>query len=248
MLLAGKTALVTGAANRIGAEIARTLHQNGANLIIHYRNSSAAAHALERDLNAERNDSAICYQADLSDIEALDLLAQKSTQAFDSLDFLINNASCFYPTRLGEINQRDWQDLIGSNFKAPLFLSQACYPSLREANGAIVNMLDIYASSPLKNYSLYCCTKAASQMLVKSLALEMAPQVRVNGIAPGAILWPETSDANAVEKQQALLRKIPLNRTGSTESITQTVMFLLGHDYITGEVIRVDGGRLLHSA
>ena len=159
----------------------------------------------------------------------------------------VDNASSFYPTRLGEISETDWQDLIGSNLKAPLFLSQACYPSLREARGAVVNMLDIYASLPLKNHSLYCCAKAANQMLVKSLALEMAPQVRVNGIAPGAILWPESSDASEPEKQQELLRKIPLRRTGSPDSIAQTVLFLLGHDYITGEVIRVDGGRLLSS-
>jgi pteridine reductase len=247
MLLAGKSALVTGAANRIGAQIARTLHQNGANLIIHYRDSLAGAQALEQELNAERTDSAICYQADLSDIDAIESLAQKAVQAFDRLDILVNNASSFYPTRLGEISERDWQDLIGSNFKAPLFLSQACYPSLRETDGAIVNMLDIYASSPLKNHSLYCCAKAANQMLVKSLALEMAPQVRVNGIAPGAILWPESSDASDPEKQQELLRKIPLQRTGSPDDISQTVLFLLCHDYITGEVIRVDGGRLLSS-
>jgi pteridine reductase len=247
MLLAGKSALVTGAANRIGAQIARTLHQNGANLIIHYRDSLAGAQALEQELNAERTDSAICYQADLSDIDAIESLAQKAVQAFDRLDILVNNASSFYPTRLGEISERDWQDLIGSNFKAPLFLSQACYPSLRETDGAIVNMLDIYASSPLKNHSLYCCAKAANQMLVKSLALEMAPQVRVNGIAPGAILWPESSDASDPEKQQELLRKIPLQRTGSPDDISQTVLFLLCHDYITGEVIRVDGGRLLGS-
>jgi pteridine reductase len=247
MLLAGKSALVTGAANRIGAQIARTLHQNGANLIIHYRNSLTGAQALEQELNAERTGSAVCYQADLSDIEAIESLAQKAAQAFDRLDILVNNASSFYPTRLGEISERDWQELIGSNLKAPLFLSQACYPNLRETDGAIVNMLDIYASLPLKNHSLYCCAKAANQMLVKSLALEMAPQVRVNGIAPGAILWPESSDASDPEKQQELLRKIPLQRTGSPDAIAQTVLFLLGHDYITGEVIRVDGGRLLSS-
>ncbi len=247
MLLAGKSALVTGAANRIGAQIARTLHQNGANLIIHYRTSSTGALALERDLNAERPGSAVCYQADLSTVDAIESLVKKATQAFDQLDFLINNASSFYPTRVGEISEHDWQNLIGSNFKAPLFLSQACYPSLRETNGVIVNMLDIYASSPLRNYSLYCCAKAANQMLVKSLALEMAPQVRVNGIAPGAILWPENSGASESEKQQELLRKIPLQRIGNPDAIAQTVLFLLCHDYITGEVIRVDGGRLLGS-
>ncbi len=247
MLLAGKSALVTGAANRIGAQIARTLHQNGANLIIHYRSSNAAAQTLEQDFNTLRPGSAVCHQADLCDIGAIETLAQKATQALGRLDILINNASSFYPTRLGEIGEREWQDLIGSNLKAPLFLSQACYPALRESSGAIVNMLDIYASSPLKNHSLYCCAKAASQMLVKSLALEMAPEVRVNGIAPGAILWPESSDASEPKMQQELLKKIPLQRTGSPDSIAQTVLFLLCQDYITGEVIRVDGGRLLAS-
>ena len=247
MLLAGKSALVTGAANRIGAEIARTLHQNGANLIIHYHHSSAKAQALEKELNANRPDSASSCQADLSDIEAIESLAQNAVQIFDGLDFLINNASSFYPTPLGEISEDDWEDLVGSNMKAPLFLSQACYPSLRGNCGTIVNMLDIYASKPLKNHCLYSCAKAANQMLVKSLALEMAPQVRVNGIAPGAILWPENSDASEPEMQQELLSKIPLQRTGNPDSIAQTVLFLLGHDYITGEVIRVDGGRLLSS-
>ena len=157
----------------------------------------------------------------------------------------INNASSFYPTPLGEITGDDWDNLIGSNFRAPLFLSQACYPYLRAANGAIINMLDIYARLPLKNHSLYCAAKAANAMLVKSLALEMAPKVRVNGIAPGAILWPENSAASQAQQQKAILAKIPLQRCGSPESIVQAVLFLLTNEYITGEVIRIDGGRLL---
>ena len=245
MLLEGKSALVTGAANRLGAQIARTLHQNGANLIIHYRGSADNAEALKQHLNDLRAESASCLQADLNDLEAIKNLAHDAAQFYHGLDILINNASSFYPTAIGKIREKDWDDLIGSNFKAPLFLSQACYPHLRKASGVIINMLDIYASSPLKNHSLYCSAKAANQMLVKSLALEMAPEVRVNGIAPGAILWPEHSSAEPPDYQKKLLKKIPLQKTGSPESIAQTAMFLLENDYITGEVIKVDGGRLL---
>ncbi|MFT5226634.1 MAG: pteridine reductase, partial [Polaribacter sp.] len=203
-LLAGKTALVTGAANRIGAQITRTLHQNGANLIIHHRDTGGAdakdnvshtssinAQALEAELNSLRPGSSIRYQAELSDISAIEALAQKASLAFGQLDILINNASSFYATPLGTITEQHWTDLLGSNLKAPLFLSQACYPALKKSNGCIINLLDIYATSPLKNHSLYCSAKAANQMLVKSLALDMAPEVRINGIAPGAILWPE---------------------------------------------------------
>jgi pteridine reductase len=245
MLLDGKTALITGAANRLGAQIARTLHQNGANLIIHYRESATNAKSLEQQLNSLRAGSACCLQADLNDLEAITNLSRIAAQTYAGIDILINNASSFYPTPINEITENDWDDLIGTNLRAPLFLSRACYPYLRKATGVIINMLDIYASSPLKNHSLYCCAKAGNQMLVKSLALEMAPEVRVNGIAPGAILWPEKNDAALVKKQQAILKQVPLGRTGSPESITQTVMFLLNNDYITGEVIRVDGGRLL---
>ena len=245
MLLAGKTALVTGAANRIGAQIARTLHQNGANLIIHYRKSREAAESLEQQLNSLRPKSALAQQADLSKLDGITALAVGAIGAFDSLDILINNASSFYATPIGEIGERDWEDIIGSNLKAPLFLSQACAPALSESKGVIVNMLDIYASLPLNKHSLYCSAKAASQMLVKSLALELAPRVRVNGIAPGAILWPESGNASQLPQQQTILREIPLRTAGEVESITQTVMFLVTNTYTTGEVIRVDGGRLL---
>lgn len=243
-LLTGKTALVTGAAHRIGAQIARTLHQNGANLIIHHRHSSGAAQNLETELNSLRHDSAIGYQAELSDMTAIESLAQQSTQAFGRLDILINNASSFYPTALGTITEQNWDELTGSNLKAPLFLSQACYPALKKSNGCIINLLDIYATLPLRNFSLYSSAKAASQMLVKSLALEMAPHVRVNGIAPGAILWPE-NNVSTEQQQQAMLDKVPLQRTGNPHNISQTVLFLINNDYITGEVITVDGGRLL---
>lgn len=245
MLLEGKTALITGAANRLGAQIARTLHQNGANLIIHYRESAASAGTLTQQLNRLRTDSASQLQADLDDLEAINRLALEAAQLYQGLDILINNASSFYPTPISKITEKDWTMLTSSNFKAPLFLSQACYPYLRAAAGVIINMLDIYASLPLKNHSLYCAAKAANQMLVKSLALEMAPEVRVNGIAPGAILWPENSDAKQPDYQQAILDKIPLQRIGDPEAIAQAVIFLLRNNYVTGEVIRVDGGRSL---
>ena len=252
-LLAGKTALVTGAANRIGAQIARTLHQNGANLIIHHRHSSGNksqesshnAQALEAELNSHRPGSSVRYQAELSDTTDIESLAQNSIQAFGQLDILVNNASSFYPTPLGLITEQHWTELLGSNLKAPLFLSQACYPALKESNGCIINLLDIYATSPLKNHSLYCCAKAANQMLVKSLASDMAPEVRINGIAPGAILWPEV-DQNDLE-QQSILDKIPLQKKGNLDNITQAVLFLINNDYITGEVITIDGGRLLNN-
>jgi len=247
MLLAGKTALITGAANRIGAQIARTLHENGANLIIHYRNSVDAAQALAQKLNTDRTESVETLQADLGDLDSLPGLAKSATKAFDRLDILINNASSFYPTPIGQITLQQWQDLMNSNCQAPLFLSQACYPDLKLNQGVIINMLDIYASLPMKNHSLYCCAKAANQMLVKSLALELAPEVRVNGIAPGAILWPKQGDSDEVESQQVILKQIPLQRTGDPESIAKAVMFLIDNEYITGEIIRVDGGRLLQN-
>jgi pteridine reductase len=245
-LLAGKTALVTGAANRIGAQIARTLHQNGANLIIHHRpstqnvignashTSSLNAEALETEFNSLRPGSSIRYQAELLNIIDIESLAQKSSQTFGQLDILVNNASRFYSTPLGSITEHNWTDLLSSNLKAPLFLSQACYPALVKTKGCIINLLDIYATSPLKNHSLYCSAKAANQMLVKSLALD---------IAPGAIIWPASNQSS--DEQQAILNKIPLQKIGTLENITQTVLFLINNDYITGEVITVDGGRLL---
>jgi len=244
MSLSEKSALVTGAANRLGAQIARTLHQNGANLIIHYRDSATAAHALAQELNQARADSAVTIAADLASNSDIDRLAEQACASFGGLQLLVNNASSYYPTRFGEINQHDWDDLIASNYKAPLFLAQACYPALKQARGCIVNLIDIYASRPLAGHSVYCSAKAANQMLVKSLALELAPEVRVNGIAPGAILWPEKADYDDAQRQ-AQLDEIPLKRLGGPQVVADTVLFLAANDYITGEVIRVDGGRLL---
>ena len=243
MLLAAKSALVTGAANRLGAQIARTLHQNGANLIIHYRQSEVAANELVSELNTQRDDSAIAIKADLGKTNELEDLARKSAATFGRLDILINNASSFYPTPFGQIDVSDWDDLLASNYRAPLFLAQACLPALKDSKGCIVNLIDIYAEKPLKQHSVYCSAKAANQMLVKSLALELAPDIRVNGIAPGAILWPDNDEP---QNQEAILEQIPLARSGTPEAIADTVMFLTTNDYVTGEIIRVDGGRMLN--
>ena len=242
MLLTAKSALVTGAAHRLGAQIARTLHQNGANLIIHYRRSEQAAQTLAAELNRQREDSAIALGADLAEPAQLEELARRACEAYARLDILVNNASSFYPTPFGEIDQRVWDDLLASNYRAPLFLSQACLPALRQARGCIVNLTDIYAEIPLNRHSVYCSAKAANQMLVRSLALELAPEIRVNGIAPGAILWPEQETA---QNHDAILKQIPLARCGTPRVIADTVLFLVTNDYVTGEIVRVDGGRQL---
>lgn len=245
MKLTGKTALITGAARRIGAQSAQTLHENGANIIIHYGNSASAANALVETLNKNRQNSAVTCQADLLKIADINKLADFACHAFDSLDILINNASTFYPTPLGSINESNWDDLMGTNIKAPLFLSQACYPSLKQSKGTILNMADIHARSPLKDYIAYSCAKAANVMLTRSLAQEMGPHVRVNAIAPGAILWPEDKNAMDYQARQKIIDKIPLKKAGNPVDITQTILFLVTSEYVNGQVIAVDGGRQL---
>ena len=242
--LAHKTALITGAAQRLGAQSARTLHQNGANIIIHYGQSQSKAEQLAAELNELRENSAITLQADLNDLTAIETLAQNASTHFGTLDILINNASSFYPTEFGNITASQWNDLMGSNVQAPLFLSQACYPALRQSNGCIINMIDIHARSPLKNHTAYSCAKAAAAMLTRSLALELAPEVRVNGVAPGAILWPQDQDMESSD-QQKILDQIPLQRTGQPEDIAETILFLITNHYINGQIINVDGGRQL---
>ena len=244
MLLSEQSVLITGAANRLGAQIARTLHQNGANLIIHYRASKDAALALADELNQARPDSAQVIAADLAVDADVERLAQQACNAFGELHILVNNASSFFPTRFGDIDQHNWNDLVTSNYKAPLFLAQGCYPALKRSRGCIINMVDIYALRPLAEHSVYCSAKAANQMLVKSLALELAPEVRVNGIAPGAILWPQPGEPSDAQLQ-ALRENVPLQRLGGAQVIADTALFLASNDYITGEIIRVDGGRML---
>jgi len=240
--LNGKVVLVTGAARRIGAVIATTLHQDGANVAVHYRDSSTDADVLVDRLNGERPDSAAKFQADLNDTEALPSLVDSVVSWHGALDILVNNASSFYPTPPGEITEAHWDDLIGSNLKAPLFLSQAALPALREAKGVIINLIDVHAQRPLRNHTVYGSAKAGLAMLTRSLAKDLAPDVRVNGVSPGAILWPENG-MNDVTKD-TILEQIPLRRPGEPEDIAGCVLYLVRDaTYITGQIIAVDGGR-----
>ena len=246
--LKGKVALVTGSARRIGAVIVRKLHDAGATVIVHYRNSSEDAEKLCTELNKNRPDSCFLQQAELSNINALENMIDSIIKQTGKLDILVNNASSFFPTPLGEITEEHWDNLIGSNLKGPLFLSQAAATELIKNKGCIVNMIDVHAFRPLKTYPVYSAAKAGLLMLTQSLARELGPDVRVNGIAPGAILWPEADDANNIAAEHlTLIDKTCLKRKGSPEDIAKAVLFLIRDaDYITGHVIPVDGGRLLN--
>ena len=240
--LDGRTALVTGAARRIGAAIAQALHAAGARVAIHYRASAEEARALERQLLAARPGSAASFRADLTRGEELDALVASVVSWSGRLDIVVNNASSFYPTPLGQVTEKDWDDLTGTNLKAPLFLAQAAWPQLRAHRGSIVNIVDVHARRPLRDHPVYGSAKAGLAMLTRSLAKDMAPEVRVNGVAPGAILWPE--EGLTAETRQAILRQIPLGRTGAPEDIAGCVLFLVRDaPYVTGEIIAVDGGR-----
>jgi pteridine reductase len=237
-----KVFLVTGAARRIGAAIVTRLHDVGARVAIHYRGSEDDAKELASRLNAVRADSALAIQSDLLNIDELPSLIEAVFDWGGRLDGLVNNASRFYPTPIGSIGEKQWDDLVGSNLKAPLFLSQAAAAHLTDSNGAIVNIVDIHAERPLKDHSVYGSSKAGLAMLTRSLAKDLAPDVRVNGVAPGAILWPENGMAESV--QQSILDQIPLNRAGSPEDIAGCVLYLLRDaTYVTGQIIPVDGGR-----
>lgn len=243
--LNNKVALVTGSARRIGAVTLRTLHANGAKVVVHYRNSSSDAEKLCAELNQLRQDSCITVQGDLNDIKAMPNVIETIIQQMGQLDILVNNASTFYPTPMGEITEKHWDDLLGSNLKAPLFLSQAAMPYLKATQGCIVNMVDVHGFRPMKNYPVYSVAKAGLFMLTQSLARELGPDVRVNGVAPGAILWPEMDENQS--DQQELLDKTALKRMGTPKDIANTVLFLVRDaDYITGQVIPVDGGRILN--
>jgi pteridine reductase len=241
-----KVALVSGAAKRIGAEIARQLHAAHFNLVIHYQHSEDDAQSLAQELNNIRPNSAITIQADLNNTEQLNALAEHASQQWQGINLLVNNASSFYPTPFGSATQQDWDNLIGSNLKAPYFLAQALAPQLEAASGCIINIADIYAEKPLRNHSIYSIAKAGNLMLTKSLAQELAPRVRVNGIAPGAILWPEQEDKISDEDKEKLLCKIPLQQRGQAQDIAKAILFLVNDaPYITGQILVVDGGRSL---
>ncbi|MDO6539787.1 SDR family oxidoreductase [Alteromonas stellipolaris] len=261
-------ALITGAAKRIGATMAKTLHSAGYRVIVHYGHSAKDANALVNSLNNIRPNSAICLQADLCKLEDITRLAEQATapdafslgsnivhalgsdsdssvQPANRINVLINNASSFYPTPLGDISANDWQSLVGSNVQGPLFLSQALWPALKASHGCIINMVDMHIDRPLPHHTVYGLAKTALASITRSLAVEMAPEVRVNGIAPGAILWPERELEH--DQKQRLLDSIPLGGLGSPEDIANTATFLILAKYITGQIIYVDGGRSLHT-
>lgn len=243
--LTDKVALITGAAQRVGAVVAETLHGLGMRLIVHYRSSKQAAHALQEKLNAVRPDSVSLVQADLLDTAKAVSMVHHAVQIWDRLDVVINNASSFYPTPIGSATEKQWDDLLGSNLKAPFFISQAAARALAERHGCIINIVDIHADRPLKTYPIYSTAKAGLIMLTKALARELGPQVRVNAVAPGAILWPDSMDE--VTKQR-IISRIILKRPGHPRDIADAVVFLIRDaHYITGQIIAVDGGRGINS-
>lgn len=243
--LNNKVALITGGAKRIGAAIARHLHAVGMNLVIHYRHSDTMARALQEELNEQRSSSVLLLQADLLHVQKLTRMIQDTINHYGRLDVLINNASSFYPTPIGQGQEQEWDDLIGTNLKAPFFLSQIAAPHLATNHGCIINLVDIHAERPLKSYPIYSIAKAGLTMLTRSLARELGPSVRVNAIAPGTILWPE-NDMDEVTKQR-IISHIPLKRHGDPSDIAQAALFLIRDaEYMTGQVLTIDGGRTLN--
>ena len=240
--LEGRVAFVTGGARRIGAALARAFHAAGASVVIHYRRSRADAEALKAELDGASPGRVALVQGDLRDTGSLPDLVERAVGAWGGLDLLINNASSFYPTPLGTVTEEQWDDLVGTNLKAPLFLTQAAAPWLRERRGAVINIVDIYARRPLAHHPVYCAAKAGLAMLTWALARDLGPEIRVNGIAPGAILWP-TPDIEAAEKA-AILAEIPLGRAGSPSEVAACALYLARDaGYVNGQIIAVDGGR-----
>jgi pteridine reductase len=240
----GKVVLVTGGAKRVGAAICRRLHAAGAQLAVHYRSSEEEAMILQKELNKLRPKSAAVFQADLLDLQALPQLVHQVIKNFGQLDALVNNASSFYATPLADIDEQQWHDLLGTNLKAPLFLAQAAADELRRRHGCIVNIVDIHAERPMHGHLLYSTAKAGLVALTKGLAQEMAPQVRVNAVAPGVIVWPETGAWMDEAERRKIVAHTLLKREGEPDDIARTVQFLLSDSpYITGQVISVDGGR-----
>ncbi len=241
----GKVALITGASRRIGAELARTLHHAGMGLCLHYRSSRQDAERLADELNEVRQHSVKPVQADLLAADAPRNLVDTCIEHFGRLDLLVNNASAFYPTPVGSITEKDWDILLASNLKAPLFLSQAAVESLAAHQGSIINIIDIHAERPMKNHIVYSIAKSGLLALTKSLARELGPDIRVNGVAPGAILWPENAESE--QPRADILDRIPLRRCGEPQDIAAAVLFLFRDTgYINGHMLPVDGGRLLN--
>lgn len=243
----GKVILVTGGARRVGAAICRRLHAAGASIALHYRSSAHEAQALQAELNGERPDSVAVFAADLLDSTALPELVNQVVAHFGRLDALVNNASSFYATPLAEVDEQQWHDLLGTNLRAPLFLAQAAAAELRRRHGCIVNIVDIHAERPMRGHLLYSVAKAGLVALTRSLAQEMAPQVRVNAVAPGVILWPDNEDWQDETQRRKIVAHTLLKREGEPDDIARTVAFLIQDaPYITGQVIPVDGGRSIN--
>jgi pteridine reductase len=239
-----KVVLITGGAKRVGAAICRRMHASGAKLMLHYRASAGEARLLQAELNGVRADSVALIQADLLDLAKLESLVDQTVMRFGRLDALVNNASSFFSTPVGEIQPAQWDDLMGTNVRAPLFLSQAAAPALKKSQGSIVNISDIHAERPLRNFVVYSVAKAALTGLTRSLARELAPDVRVNAIAPGPILWPDGDDAFDEVSRQRVISHTPLKREGTPDDIARAVHFLIADaPYVTGETLNVDGGR-----
>ncbi|HET7261707.1 MAG TPA: pteridine reductase [Casimicrobiaceae bacterium] len=239
----GTVVLITGGAKRVGATICRRLHRAGASVMLHFRSSAGEARLLQAELNHVRPKSVALIQADLLDVAKLPSLVEQTVQRFGRLDALVNNASTFYQTTIGEIGIDDWNNLIGTNLQAPLFLAQAAAPALKKSQGSIVNITDIHAERPLKSYVVYSVAKAGLVGLTRSLARELAPDVRVNAVAPGPILWPDEEVFDELARQR-IISHTPLRREGSPDDIAKAVHYLLADaPYVTGETINVDGGR-----
>lgn len=239
-----KTVLVTAGARRVGAAICRRLHAAGANVMVNYLRSGKAARELVAELNTRRADSAAMIKADLLHADAPVRLVKATLQAFGRLDALVNNASSFYPTPVGKLNEAAWQDLIGTNLKAPLFIAQAAAAELKKRRGCIVNIVDIHAEFPLKDYVIYSIAKGGLAALTRSLAQELSPAVRVNGVSPGPILWPDSEIWKSPKTRKAIVDRTLLKRTGEPDDIARAVEFLVaGAPYVTGQILAVDGGR-----
>ena len=242
-----KIILITGGTRRIGKAICRKLHSEGMSLMIHYRSSEKEAQALQTKLNQIRPGSVALIKADLLDTAQLSILVNETLKHFGRIDSLINNASNFYASPIGKITEKSWDDLIGCNLKAPLFLSQAAAPHLKKQHGCIINIIDIHSEWPLKKYMVYSSAKGGLATLTKSLAIELAPEVRVNGISPGPILWPENGEWSDQISRQRIINKTLLKRAGDPNDIAKAVFFLISDaPYITGQILAVDGGRSIN--
>ena len=244
--LQSKVAMITGSARRIGRAVAETLHRDGMNVVLHYNASEEEAQVLCDELNKIRPESAVTIQGDLLEPDIDKSLVNKAHQVWNRLDILVNNASRFYRTHFGKVTEYAWDDIMTSNLRAPFFLSQAAAPFLKETKGRIINISDIHAWRPMSNYSVYCISKSGLLMLTRALAKELAPDILVNAIAPGAIVWPEGDNTLSAEEKETIISKTPLGRSGSPDDVARVALFLARDaDFMTGEVLAVDGGRHL---